>query len=347
MSRPEKCTMRSAIPRCLITSVLALLLLGGEAARSQDLEPSDDFNKGARSSLQFLKIGLGARQAALGEASIAMVRDVNAVYWNPANISGVESFEVGFNYVRWLADLNYVAGTVGYRLGTLGILSAHVAALDYGNIEEALVTSTGGGNDTRTGDTFSGSDLMAGVTLAREFTDRLSIGVTAKFIREELFTFSSSTFAFDAGTNYDLGYKGLRLAMSVQNFGGAVEFLEDGSSTEGFDLPIIFRIGLSMSVMSPDGNSLVTIGNGHVMRVGVEAINTNDFSERFHVGGEYLLYDLIALRAGYRLNYAEGNLALGFGVSPSVSGTEVRLDYAYVDYEFLDAPHRFTMTLAF
>ena len=330
---------------CLVSA--CLLIWGTGSVSAQNLEPDDDFNKGARTSLQFLKIGIGARQAAMGEAGIAMIRDVNGVFWNPANISGIEKFETSFSYVRWLGDMNYVAGAMGYRLGTVGIFSGYLASLDYGDIPEALVTSGSGGSDTRTGNNFSGNDFMAGLTFAREFTDRLAIGVSGKYIHEGLFTFSAYTFAWDVGTNYDLGYKGIRLAMSAQNFGGAVEFLEEGSQAESFDLPIVFRIGLSMNLLSPDGNGLGTLGSGHVLRMGVEAINTNDYNERFHVGGEYTFNDFLAVRAGYRMNYAEGNLALGFGISPEISGMEVRVDYAYVGYEFLDAPHRFSLTLAY
>lgn len=332
--------------RLLIAALVCAFAAGGVELRAQSLEGNEDFNKGARTSLQFLKIGIGARQAALGEASIALVRDVNSVFWNPANIAGVENVEAGFSYVRWLADLNYVAGTLGYRMGTFGIVSGYVASLDYGDIPEALATSTQGSNDTRTGNTFSGGDLMAGLTFAREFTDRLSIGVSGKYIHESLFDYSASTFAWDVGTNYDLGYKGIRLAMAAQNFGGSVDYLE-GGDTEGFDIPLIFRIGLAMNAVSPDGNALMAMGPGHAVTLGFEAINTNDFSERFHIGGEYSYNDFLMVRGGYRLNYEEGNLALGFGIAPRIGGMEVRVDYAYVDYDFLNAPHRFTMTLAF
>ena len=78
-----------------------------------------------------------------------------------------------------------------------------------------------------------------------------------------------------------------------------------------------------------------------------EAINTNDYSERFHFGGEYRFADLLSLRGGYRFNYDEGNWAAGFGLSPQVSGIQARIDYAYVGYKYLDAPHRLSMTLAF
>ena len=140
------------------------------------------------------------------------------------------------------------------------------------------------------------------------------------------------------------GYNGIKLAMAAQNFGGAVKYLDESDREAGYDLPLMFRIGLSAAVLG-GSDAFLTSSPMHRLIVSAEAINTNDFSERLHLGGEYWFSDFLALRAGYRMNYAEGNWSLGFGLSPSFAGMEVRLDYAYVAYEFLDAPHRFTLTV--
>jgi hypothetical protein len=312
-------------------------------AAGQDLQQDDTFNKGGRTAFQFLKIGLGARQAGLGEASIAAVQDVNAVFWNPAGLRGLTGVETSFSYVNWLADLNYVAGVIGARWQPVGVVAFSIASLDYGTIDEALVS---GGGDTRTGQTFSGSDLLVGATFAREFTDRLALGVGVKFLRESLFDYAVNSIAFDVGTNYHIGYHGTRLAMSAQNFSGSVRWLGDESDRqEGYDIPLVFRIGVSTNLIGSD--AFLNLGPLHQVTVSAEAINTNDYSERLHVGAEYAFSELLMLRGGYRMNYAEGNLSLGVGLAPSVSGIELRVDYAYVAYEYLNAPHRVTLVLAF
>ena len=135
--------------------------------------------------------------------------------------------------------------------------------------------------------------------------------------------------------------------MSAQNFGGAVEYLEQGSQTEAYDIPIVFRIGMSANLISGAESALLDMGPSHQMRIGFEAINTNDFNERLHFGAEYLFADFLALRAGYRFNYEEGNVSLGFGLTPSIGNLEARVDYSYVQYDFLEAPHRFSLTLAY
>jgi hypothetical protein len=340
-------------PRRLTRRLAVLALLAGALAlpaAAQDgdppsLDPGDDFNKGGRTAFQFLKIGVGARQAALGEASVALVRDVSAAFWNPGGIAGIERYEASLTYTRWLADMNYAGAAVGARVDGVGLFALSVAALDYGDIPEAVLGT--GSNDARTGGTFSGGDFMAGLSYAREFTDRLAIGVGVKYLHENLWEESASTVAFDVGTSYAVGYRGIRLAMAAQNFAGSVSWRDETRTDrpEGYDLPLVFRVGVSGDVVGADG--FVRLDGPHRLTAAVEAINTNDFSERLHLGAEYTFANLFALRAGYRLNYDEGNWSVGAGVSPEVGDMRLRVDYAYVGYEFLDAPHRVSVGFAF
>jgi len=307
------------------------------------------FNKGGRTVFQFSKIGVGARQAGMGEACIAVVRDVNAVYWNPANIGGLAGGQAGFTYTRWFADLNYLTAAVGYRWSGVGVFALSFAGLDYQDIQEALVTSPSGAADTRTGKNFSGGDLQLGLSYSRDFTDKLSIGISAKYFREELFTYNVGLVAFDVGTYYETGFKGFRIAMSAQNFStGSVSWLgkEKSDRIEGYEIPLIYRIGTSFDLINNE-NSFIDLGPDHHLQLAIDAINTNDYGERYHLGGEYWYNHFIALRCGYRFNYEEGNLAAGFGLHHQLSGMKFQFDYAYVNYEFLESPHRFSLLMSF
>lgn len=309
---------------------------------------AQEFNKAGRTTFQFLKIGMGARPAALGEAGIANMQDVNAVFWNPAAITGIQGVEAAFNYTRWFADLNIVAGALGLRAGGLGVFAINYIALDYGDLQEALTTSPTGGVDTRTGKSFGGSDLVVGLAFSRPFTDKLSIGVNAKYLREELFTYTSSLWGFDVGTYYTTGWRGIRLAMSAQNFSRQARWLHTGGEAQQkFELPILFRIGWSIDLLG--GENLFFRGDPrrYHLAFNMDAIHSNDYAERLHLGTEMRLYNILALRGGYRVNYEEGNWSFGFGINPRVSNIDMRLDYAYVSYEFLDSPHRLTASFAF
>ncbi|HTY58853.1 MAG TPA: PorV/PorQ family protein, partial [Bacteroidota bacterium] len=279
-------------------AVVLLLVLGILAAGRVEAQ----FNKAGRTAFQFVKIGVGARETALGESGLASVRDVNSVFWNPAGLSGVASTEAAFSYNTWFGGMKHVAGGLGVRVGGVGIVGLSAVSLNYGDIQEALVTGTS--SDTRTGNTFTGGDLMAGVTFCREFSDRLSIGVTAKYLQEKLWIYQAHLFAFDVGTNYDTGFKGIRFGMSAQNFGKSVQFLAVSDRTEGYDIPLVFRIGASMDIVGgTDG--IVDLGADQRFTLSVESVNSNDFGERWQMGGEYTIGDLLSIRGGYRFNYEE------------------------------------------
>ncbi len=309
---------------------------------------AQDFNKAGRTAMQFLKIGIGARMAAMGEAGVANMEDINSVFWNPAAIAEIDGAEAAFNYTRWFGDLNFTAGAVGFQIGTLGVVSLNYVALDYGNIDEALVSSPSGGVDTRTGESFGGNDLALGLAFSRKFTDKLAIGVNVKYVREELFNFSSSVAAFDVGTYYHTGWRGIRLAMSAQNFGKQARWLHTKEEEQQeFDLPLIFRIGWSIDLLG--GEKLFFGGSPekHRFAFNMDAIHTNDYKERLHLGGEYAFSNFIVLRGGYRFNHEEGNISFGAGFQPKVSGLKLRVDYAFVSHDFLDSPHRFSMIVNF
>lgn len=306
------------------------------------------FNKAGRTAMQFLKIGIGARQAALGEASIASVQDVNSIFWNPAATTGLDGIQASFSYTSWIADLKIMSGAVGVTLEDIGTISLSYVTMDYGNIPVAYTTSASGNIDTRTGDSFTGSDLLFGIGLARKFTDKLSIGVNLKYIREDLHVYYSDLWAFDVGSFYDTKWKGIRIAMSAQNFSSQARWLHTKEEEQqSYELPIVYRIGLSIDLMGGDDLFLGGDPTQHKLTYNVDAIHTNDYAERLHMGLEYEAFNLITLRGGYRFNYDEGNLSAGVGFKYDTGFIKLNIDYAYVQYDFLESPHRVSVSMEF
>lgn len=325
----------------IVTAAVCMLLLSNQSY--------GQFSKAGRTTYQFLKIGVSARASGMGEAIIANTQDVNSVFWNPAAITQIENLQASFNYVKWIADLNIMAGAIGYKIPGIATVSLNYIGLNYGNIQEALVVPQAGKADTRTGTTFSGKDLAIGFSVAREFTDRLSIGVNVKYLREDLYTLSNSMWSLDVGTYYNTGWKGIRIAMTAQNFSKQARWLDTKEeSQQSYELPLLFRIGTSIDLMG--GTDLLLGGDPTrgKLSLNIDAVHSNDYAERLNIGGEYLLLNTLALRAGYRINYDEGNLGFGIGINTEqFSGLKLQLDYSYVKYDFLDSPHRFTLMFAF
>jgi len=107
--------------------------------------------------------------------------------------------------------------------------------------------------------------------------------------------------------------------MSAFNAGRQHTYIEETT-----ELPLTFRVGVITDLGQIFNMSLP---NGHCWTLAVEGNNPRDYSERIHVGTEYLLANIIALRAGYKFNYDYENVTLGFGI---------RLEGIGIDYSFND-----------
>ncbi|MBN1300165.1 MAG: PorV/PorQ family protein [Melioribacteraceae bacterium] len=306
------------------------------------------FNKVGRTSLQFLKIGVGGRESAMGEACIANPQNINSLFWNPAGLTQLENFQVSFHYTKWFIDLGVIGAAAGVNLGDFGVIALNYIYLDYGNLEEALVTSPTGGLDTRTGRNFTGKDMSLGFAYAKKFTDKLSIGVNLRYLREDLFRYSTDLISFDVGSFYDTGWKGIRLAMSAQNFSTQARWLHTGEKArQTYELPLLFRIGWSIDLMGGEDVFLGGDPKQHKLTMNMDAIHSNDYAERLNIGIEYVFLSRFFLRGGYRFNVDEGELSAGIGMNANVSDYIIQFDYSYTEYDFLDSPHRFSLLFSF
>ena len=81
-----------------ITILVVVFLLAGNAFA--------EFSKVGSAGAQFLKIGVGSKYQAMGDASVAVANDVYAAYWNPAGLSDIENSAVSFTNVNWVLDVN-------------------------------------------------------------------------------------------------------------------------------------------------------------------------------------------------------------------------------------------------
>jgi len=343
-----------------ILSVLTVLLV----AVSLALAGND--NTGT-SVANFLKIGVGPRAAAMGEAFVAQANDFTALYWNPAGISNVSGTEVGIAHTNWILDISHSFFGVVHNLGDLGVIGVSLNYLSMGEMERTTPSEPHG-----TGAYFSASDMALGFAYARKLTDRFSVGVKFKYVRETISFSSASTIAIDAGTQFVTGFHGMRIGMSITNFGGNMRLYGSDQlvkakadevilgvpkktarlETEAWPIPLTFRFGLSLDVLKGETNTLT---------VNADFTDPRDVAPIGNLGFEYGFRNLLYLRGGlyYRpKEFDEQRLAekeevvlkytfrftFGGGLRFQVPGmgSSVELDYAYTDLGLLTTVHRFS-----
>lgn len=324
--------------------------------------PAQTFSRVGTSMAQFLKIPAGARGAALGGAYAAASEDVYAMAWNPAGIGRIRDVSLGGTYNTYIADIKY--SYVGVCVPVDASSSFGVSAM-FITTEPIEITTIEQPNGTGTFYDYSG--LVVGASYSRWLTDRLTVGVTVKMIREAIYREDASTVAFDIGSQFDTGLYGVRLAMAVTNFGGKMQLdgpdinstsntnpnLQGTRDTDAklrtieWPLPMIFRMGIMMDILG--GNNEIFPNDMNRLTLIVDANDPLDHNLRGNVGLEYEWNKLFALRAGQHINYDDNTLGLTFGggLRLNSAGTNFSIDYAYQDFGILNSVHQYTLSFYF
>jgi hypothetical protein len=297
----------------------------------------------AQTGMKFLSVSTDARASALNEAVTAIGNLSSSMLYNPANLGWMENMvDFSFGNTSWIADINYIHGTAALNLfdGQYGILGFSIVAVDYGTFFGTVVASNEQGY-TDIGE-FSPSAMSIGLTYAKPLSQKLSIGGTVKFVSQDLGSSvidvdelgnyiqednSISTPAFDFGIFYHTGFESLDFGMSIRNFSKELRYKEDS-----FELPLTFRIGISMNVM----DFMNVNREMHSFLVAVDASHPRDFSEQLFIGGEYEFMKTLALRGGYAFPKDQGGLSAGVGIRQTLAGVSLAIDYSYTTFGDFD-----------
>ncbi len=257
-----------------------------------------------------LRMGVGAREAGMGEAGVASSTGGTALFWNPANnVFADFQTELIVQHNRYLGLFNHEAAAVAHRVGK-GVLGVTFMGFYSDEIERKTLDS---GVDVFEG-TFKPYDVAFGVSYAHPLGERFAIGAGVKMIYEKIDFYSDTGFAFDFFITHKTLIEGLVFAASATNFGGQINLRDDP-----FDLPRAVRLG---TAYTPGGQMFA----GKLTLVG-DVLFPRDTTEKAHVGVEYRLIPELALRFGSRLNYDAQGITAGVGFKVG----RLRLDYAYED----------------
>ncbi len=322
------------------------------------LGSAGEITKKGTSAAQFLKIGVGARATAMGESFVAEANDASAVYWNPAGLAHLTRNELLLVRTNWIAGMTYDFATVTIPMQSIGTFGLFYQALNMGEMKVRTEYQPDG-----TGELFDASSFSLGLSYARTMTDRFAFGLTAKYIREQIWHESAATMAIDLGITYRTSIKNLRLGMAILNYGGKMqmngkdlltfvdvdpnlkgnnEYIVSRLNTEKFDIPLNFRIGLAYDPIKTDF-SRVTIT--------MDGVSPNDFNEYLNVGMEYAFRNMVFLRTGFKgigIHNAEGGFSAGAGIKYKMTGQlGLVIDYAYVDFGRLNNVQRFSLRILF
>jgi hypothetical protein len=299
--------------------------------------------QGGTSTAPFLRIGQGARAEAMGGAFTAVADDAHAAHFNPAGLAQITKRKLALDHLEFIEEITTEhASYVQPFNATNGSLGVDVTFVDMGTIEKFDTTPVSLGEADITAKT-------ASLSWGQAVGDRFALGVSGKFISQDLAGESDSTFAGDGGLLLFLVPDKFALGATIQNIGAKMKI---GTAEE--DLPVTYRGGGVFYVLP------------RKLLFSADVEKERDTDAIMHLGGEYIYLGRFAIRGGWRDTLeakggfsvgggyiwrpdAEGDFFSGKDSGPvdAVPGLVVRFDYAFVDYGDFDATHRFGVHLSF
>ena len=331
--------------RILLVCLLAVLLVAQSGVAQE--------RKAGLTGAAFLKIGVGARNAALGTAVSALSGDVTSMFYNPAGIAlKDEKLQASFTYNKWIADIGHSAAAVSYNLegiGTIGLGFITFGVSDIATLRDIPVDPALAPFqiDMNTSSTYDYRDMAYQLTFSRYVMDKLALGITVKGVSQSIDGESATAWAVDFGSVYHIGILDWTIAARFNNLGSDLTFYDIAAP-----LPLQFTIGTALMPYKDDKFGLL---------VSLDAAKPQDGPLYIFAGTEYQIMNVLSLRGGYKFNYSgtdevtsTGGTAInstiegitaGAGVHTTMSGYGISFDYAYTHMDLLDAAHRFTLTI--
>lgn len=312
----------------------------------------------------FLEIGTSSSAVAMGEAYVSLADDAISAYWNPAGLAGINGLELGVSTQDWVVGIKHSTIAAAVNMGNYGTISAWFTDFDYGSIEVTNV-----GNQNGTGEYYGANELAASLAYGKNLVDWFSFGTSLKMINSNIWHSSARAFALDLGvivktiffSRTEQREDGMRIGMSISNYGSKIRYdgidlinpidiLENENGnydnvigqfrTESWELPLIFRLGISLKPI---------VTNFHSLAVSVDVLHPNNNSESINIGSEYALKgiggNIFYLRGGIKgvgmanANEEElvGNIKLpfssmnfGLGYEKYIANNKsIGIDYSY------------------
>ena len=324
--------------------ILSLTVFAGDAAR-----------KGTAGAEQLL-IPVGARSIATGGALGSHFYGVESIYYNPAGLDRMKGSEAMFNFMDYIADIDVSYFAIATKL-SIGSIGFTYKGINFGDIP--ITTNQ---NPDGTGQFYSPSYFVLGLTYSKMITDRISAGANFNFINERIMQSGASGWAIDFGVQYRFA-PNFSLGVAVKNIGGNMEYtgedlkaklevpdaaLGGGKGvyevdTEPFQIPSYFELSLGYTLEFNEDNDL---SFGGLFR------NNNNLEDELRGGIEYNFMKTLYLRGGYgylleNSDEATYNWSVGAGISFDImNSVNIVVDYAFRNVEnFPSDNHVFTLLL--
>ena len=230
-----------------------------------------------------------ARSSALGDTFGSIDDDVIGVKYNPGLLPRISQSQLSLMFNKGFIDDSYANVIFGLPTD----YGAFAGSIDYYNAGVLEFYDSSWNKRTVTAE----KDIAFGLSYGNVLTisdEPIYAGITLKYLSSTLLEYkTASAFAFDIGSFYS--FSNVMTGFSLQNIGTKLKYINTGDS-----LPSSVRISGCYQ-----GKDFFVISDANYI-----------FTDKIiipSIGIEYLVKEIIALRAGYKFNSDVEGLAFGFG----------------------------------
>lgn len=272
----------------------------------------------------FLRLPVSAHVAALGGDNITLTDDdATLIFHNPALISGVSDKSINLNFMTYMEGAKTASASFvrAYKdRATWGVAAQY---MDYGTMKQTTV------DNVETGD-FSARDIALAGTFTYLLSDRISGGVTGRFISSHIASYNSAAVAVDLGVNFQDSERGWSLSAVAKNLGGQIRAYEDDFER----IPLDLQLGVTKRLI------------GSPLRLSATLSRLNNWDQglikHVAVGADLLLGENIYVAAGYNFRRAsemkitddegDSNHGAGLSLGAGLQLQRFKLHVAYAKY---------------
>jgi len=288
----------------------------------------------------FMRMGVGARVIAMGEAGSTVTNDVASGFWNPAGLMSLKDFEVGTMLnVSMDYDRRHTYAAIGNRFG-IGALALTWVNAGVGNIDgyDDLGQPTG---------TFSDEEHSFALSYANRI-GRFSFGLTPKFYLSTIDGESETGYGLDAGVKLDLSQY-LEIGAMARDVYGKYGVLEEEVPYEiSAGLAIYPIMGVTLAAdakLERDEDPYFCFGAEYWTSVRSDPEADSKLSV-VSVGERNTWEDVFSsLQTGLRIGYNKERLSVGTGIR----FRNLQLDYVFRlnNHEVFGDDHILSLILRF
>jgi hypothetical protein len=285
--------------------------------------PQHAFASSGTKGAAFLDIPVGAGPAALGSAYTALATDAYAPIYNPAGLGFLSGTQVAAQHLSYLDSINDEFMSFVHPVGEGKAIGFSAQYLGTGN-----VNATGPDNAEPLG-TYSSHYGAYSMVYGQKVTDKLSWGLTGKWINAKLANVSANAYAADIWSLYQ-ATDHLKLAVTATNLGSKLTFTSQGD-------PLPQEEHLAAAYQPERYWTLV-----------FEGVHSQSGLNSGRAGVEWSPIERVKLRAGYKTDTTQGLSAMAgltTGIGLNVWGQE--FSYAWVPYGDLGDTQYFSMLIRF